>query len=234
METDASKARKITFAGAFLGLLLAPRDTMTKVLFAKKYHFGIMMLVLLLLVIFTPFFVQLRLKHISLYKGNYLKSVVLVSTIAFFLFIFLENIFLRILSLKVSLPGLACAVALCLAPIILMILLIYTLNIHAAQGSFDYMTVALAGFAREDAGYGRALTWIVWMGGFMIFMDFLYALKYLGGDMFTANAAIITLLSVIPLFGAVLISIVMANIFLPGTVDLYRELIVRPGAILNV
>ncbi|NLF24728.1 MAG: hypothetical protein GX589_03610 [Deltaproteobacteria bacterium] len=230
---SSSRAHNLNFFAALIGLFLTPLATITKLLEAKKYHFAILMVGLLLVVVFAPFAIRLYTQKHSMYRLDVLQSFVLATTIAFFLFILFEYLFLRVMGVKPHIPGFISVVCFSLAPIIIMILMIYTLNFWAS-GSAQYLSFFLNGHATLSPACVNAAFWVKTVCCILSGIVFMYGIKICGNNLFTSNALIITLFSAAPLFAAFFLSIVMADFIIPGTANIYRQLITTPTYLLNV
>jgi len=229
----SSKPYDLNFVAAILGLSLAPTETVRNLLRAKKYHFAPLMLALLTGTVFLPLIVRYYTASQFLYKLEVLKSFVLATVISFLLFIFLEALFLRALGVKPGMPDLVSVICFSLGPVTTLVLIIYLLNIWAS-GTTDYLTFFLSGHAALSSFCITFAFWAKVVCFILSALVFMYGLKYCGEDMYTINAMIITIFSVIPLYCAFFLGVVIADIILPGTTNIYRQLITTPTYLLNV
>ena len=231
--SSPSKPLDLNFFSAFFGLVLAPPETTANLLRAKKYHFAVLMLVFLLTVVFTPFAVRIYTANHFLYKLDVLRSFVLATTIGFFLFILFEVLFLRFLGIRPRLANLISVICFALAPILMLVLVIYVLNIWAS-GTTHYLTFFLNGHASVSAACIRAAFWAKTVCFILSGLVFMYGIKYSGDDMYTSNALIVTIFSLIPLLAAFFLGVIITDFALPGTANMYRQLITTPTYLLNV
>ena len=222
----------IGFISALLGLCLSPGETTKKLFNDNPPRYGLPILLSFYLIIIVPVFIQSATLGMLMYHEKALAAVLIVPTLTVVLFVFLEKLFLKILSINVSMNCLATAVCYSLVPFMGIFITMYVLN-YLASGSIAYLTIVLNGYAAQEVAYKQIVPWVAKGGVATSFIVFFCSLRALG-NLYTLNAICASVLSIVPLLASFYTAIYAANILLKGLSGVFMEILSTPGAMLGV
>jgi hypothetical protein len=222
----------MTFLDAFVGLIIAPMETTHLLLTEENPRFGFSMLAMLFVTVFVPVALHYHEHKRQLYQPEAIAGLVLVLLLSLIVFVLLERLLLLFIGVRVSVRTLLTAVCYCLAPLILTILFMYLMN-YLASGSLSYLTFVLNGYAAKEDKFLALIPWIITFGIITAYLEFTFALRAMTG-MFLSNAFIVALISAIPLYLSLIISVLMANLIYPGSMDAFLQILYDPSSILRV
>lgn len=227
-ETE-SEDTKLSFFEALAGIVLEPSATM-EALFSKErppYYFTFALI--LVLTIFVPIIAQIYKYQVELYNVSVIYSLVIVLFLTLFLFLLIESIFLLLLGIDFTPAGLFAAVAYSLTPLTFSLWLIYLFN-YLSSGKLTVVTLLLTGFSAGDDSFIKILPIAAVVVQLMILIVFYYALRAMGG-LGGVTAFMVSMLSLIPLYSALLLSLMVAELVREGTIAIFLKLLASPDIV---
>ena len=223
---------EISFLAAFLGLVIAPYETTETLLTMPRPKYGLRVVLTLFMTILIPIAAQMHYYQRNLYHPKAIASLMIVIILTIVIFTLLENVFLRIIGIKVNLAKLTSTVCYSIAPLVVLIWIMYLLN-YLATGNLSFLTIVLNGQAAEDQSYTNVIPWALTFGVGATFFVFFFAIRFLG-DLFFTNALIITFLSLIPFYAAFVVGVLCGELINPGTLESLRDMLETPMSMINI
>lgn len=212
-------------------MVIAPAETCMLLLEEDRPRYGLAFLLILVMTIFVPIGIQYHNYGRNLYRPEAIAALFLILLLTLVLFFVLESLLLLLLSVPFKLNKLMASIMYCLCPLILSIWGMYIIN-YSASGNLSFLTIVLNGFAAEEDRFIEIVPWIIGVGG-LITMYIYYSCLKAFSNMLAINAAVVTLVSLIPLYAALVGAVFAANIIYPNTIDLFLQMIHAPTSVLG-
>jgi hypothetical protein len=211
--------KSIGFIEATTGLIFEPRATTSILLDRDNPPYSLAMIFAMLLTIFVPILAQ-RLKYGTQFEHAQpaLAFLVVILT-SFCVFLIIEEIFLLLIGIKIPMKYLVAIVSYCLAPLMFAIWIIYFFD-YAYNESLTIVTYLMNGSVELKKGFIKAIPYALGIVQVLVYLVFFHSLRAISG-MFAFTAAIVGVLSLIPLYLSFALGIFIGNIVQPGTTDIF-------------
>ena len=213
------------FLEAIFGLIGAPGGTTETLLSNDDPPYGFSIFFCLFLTLFVPIAAQIYRYGPTAYDSTAIFSIFFVVFITILVFLIIEGLFLQVLGLDLSLKQITAMIAYCTVPFMFAIWLIYLFN-YFSTGDLSLLKMLMTGFSSEADRFLAITPLAFFVSLLMVLLVFFYSIRILG-QMHVINAAGITILSVVPLYLAFIVALLLGNSIRPGTFDLFMLILTR-------
>ncbi|RMG43010.1 MAG: hypothetical protein D6719_04820 [Candidatus Dadabacteria bacterium] len=229
MTKDDSYQNYPGFIEAILGLFFEPGSIIERLLSVDRPRYAATILLCLFVTIFAPPIAQQIKYGTTVYRPEAILSIFIA--IFFFILIFslLEGLFLQIIGVEFEFRQLLAAIAYALTPLMLAIWLVYAFN-YWASGSLSLVSYLVTGSLNIDDHFLRIIPAAFTVAVLWVLLLFYYSVRVIG-DMHPLNAALVTILSVVPAFLSFWMGLLLGDLARPGTVEIFLNILVSPSSL---
>lgn len=222
--------KQLTLLQTLGGLVLRPIETVDRLFVNPNPVHTVLIFFLMLLTVLAPVLASIKTHGRWLYDPAAVLSLVMVLCFTFVYFILIEQLFLRFLKVRIDLFDLAHAACYCMVPLIMVIWCLYLYNILDA-GGLTFVNFMIAGVPKKAEPLVEVVPFLMNLAFLGCFVVFFRALKALN-KMYTSNAFIIGILSLVPFHLALILAVMTADQISPGTTDVFMRLLYAPDSLL--
>lgn len=228
--TTAEEAKDLGFIEALFGLVTAPGQT-TALLFATerpRYLFSLFFL--LFASVFGPIVWHVATYGFIVYRPEVLFALVFVFSFTILSFILCEAIFLRLFGVAARIDQVVAIVVYSCVPLILFFCLLYGSNYYY-HGTVSLVEFILKGFVPSNDTFIKVIPYAWVVAHISSVVVFCYCVRAVG-DLYGFTAIIIAILSVFPLYLALILGCSIAEIAVPGAFRLSTGALLSPETFL--
>jgi hypothetical protein len=226
MNSRGTKQEDLGFIDALLGLFFEPSSTTEVLLNREKPPFAGTICLCFVLTVFVPIFAQAYKYGVFVFDGTALLSLALVMFFTFLVFVLVEGLFLQLLGVEVNVHQLLAITAYCLTPFVLALWLIYFFN-YMAMGRLTLITLLMTGTQAGDDKFMQIVPIAFIVAQLNMWIVLFYSLRFLG-SMHVITGLLVTLLSLIPFYLALLIALYIGETAREGTIEIFKSILVSP------
>ena len=212
--TTRNSLERLGFLDALFGLVTQPGETTEALFETDRPKHIIPFLLLFTFVLLGPMAYLSYRFDLAAYSPSHIYGFLIVGSLTLLGFVFLEGVMLFLCGVRAGIRDLFACAAYSLAPLSAALVLLYLFN-YFTTGDFQLVR-ALFGMQMPDGFFARFLPWAVFIIGLDMLLVLVFSLRALG-DMHVLSAMCVAALSVIPLYGALLGAVIVAELALPGT-----------------
>jgi hypothetical protein len=215
-----------TCIASFLGLILHPVET-TAILFAEERPpFVFTYLIVGLMSVFAPLIYEIgRYRYVPPALGG-LGDIALVVALTVGIFIVIEGGLLAILGLGFAPAKLLACIVYSSAPLVFALWLTFIFN-YLGEGRLTIATLALTGARTPDDPMLRSLPFVVVIAQILMAIVFFFSLRRML-KLGTFDGGLIAAISFVPLYGAFIAALFIADTLRPGVVLAVLKLLDAP------
>lgn len=208
--------KKVGFIEALFGLLLTPRSVAEQLFAEENPPYVYTFFLIFILTIFVPMTVQIVLLELLQYRLDFFLSTLLVVTLSLMIFVLYEAVFLRLIGVAVEVNQMIAAIAYSLTPLMIIIWIFYGLNIYF-DGSLSVFTILLTDSGSLNPSLVGLIPYLILVAQIGLILTFYCCLREIG-DLYTSSALMVSILSMLPSYIALLSGILVAELAFPDTI----------------
>lgn len=204
-----------TLLGAITGLIAEPVE-MTRVLFsgARAPHV-VGILLLLVGVIFTPIFIELLRWNFLATQMDGVMALILTLVLTIIIFVLIERILTKLWGEELSYAELLALIAYGSAPLILIVLIFYGVNL-AMFGRLSIVTFVITGAENANDPTMQLFPWAQLIGKLAFLNIFFHGIRAIK-NLRLPTAFLITLTAAVPFYVGFFIALILVEMVLPGS-----------------
>lgn len=211
------------FFNAMVGLLLHPADTTENLLSNDRPPYVILMFLFTVATACLPIFFEITRGYLPAYHAQHVFTLIGMYSILLVIFIIFETAFLFILGIRTSLAHMTAALVYSLIPIVVVICFFYIFS-YSTTGSLSFMDSLFSGQYEPSTAVQLVIPYAIMIAQVAVLLVFLNAIKVIG-ELFLANAIVLTAASSIPLALAVWSTKNLMELVRPGISLLFPDML---------
>lgn len=214
------------FIEAFLGLVLRPGE-MTATLFSQRrppFVFSFFFVAFLSLL--GPIVFQSYKYGFGLFNSTALASISIIGTFTVLCFILIESVVLGILGLGFSPLKVAACIGYSTAPLVGAVWLTYIFN-YISHGRLTIITLLVTGHAAPQDPILESMPYVFIICQLLMFIVLFSSLRQMG-NLGLVDGFLVGTVSLIPLYGSLVLGVILANSVNPGTVQMILKVLNSP------
>lgn len=205
--------QKITFLEAVTGLIAEPRSTVPALLSQKQPPYVLSILCCFLLVVLAPVLLHNWTPDTPLFELSATCVIALLLLCSSCIFIVLESILLLLLKVQFTARLLIAAIIYCCTPLMLSIVLVLLFN-YFTNGELTAITWLLTGYTARDDHFLAVMPYALPIIQLLVFIVFFHCVRCIG-QLYVFSAVLIAIISLVPLYLAVIFSIIIVSLVVP-------------------
>ncbi|MCO6431715.1 MAG: hypothetical protein J5J00_12730 [Deltaproteobacteria bacterium] len=220
----------LSFLDALFGLVTQPGET-AEVLFQPGVRRHILpFLILFAAVVFGPMLLLAQSNYLAV-KSDAISSLALVALFTLFAFVFLEGLMLLIFGLRPAITDLLACAAYTLAPLSAALLILYGFN-YLISGNLSMIHMLLGG-TMPEGNFSKVLPYALFVISLDMLLVMIFSLRAVG-DLHVFTAFCMSILSFVPIYFALLVGVIVAEIAMPGSKHAFFRLLKSPQGVLSL
>lgn len=220
----------IGFFETCLGLLTAPGQT-TEILFTNERPRHVVKLITLLMIsVFGPIVWHVARYGFVVYRADVLLALLFIFAFTFLSFIFCEALFLRVFAVPAKIEQVIAIVVYSSVPMTMFFVFVYLANFYY-NGSLSLVDVIMKGYLPTNDNFLRVLPFAWAVSHISALTVFFYAIRSVGGT-HPITGLMLAVLSIAPLYAALIIGLGVAEMAIPGAFRLFQAVLINPDTFL--